>query len=314
MCSRGFFRCVEREKKRRAGYQTKFATLTNEPKLTYSYGERGLPSQDKDKPTLLFLHGLGTDKGIWYSVTRNLSSTQHAISLDLPGHGESSWKEDDDLNTAGFVKRLHEFIRTTKMHKITGGIHMVGHGWGAVIAGEFAFKYGEEDGVRFLTLICLPVHVPEPSEVMKELAAGKFNDFFTPQEPEGMKKAYAVMFHKRRHWNTSKWFWKSSHEAKLPRFPQVRLIWEAIQDELMTPSITTLRLGLWKNYCTTPTHIIWGQHDKVWPSQGAEVASDALQCKATTIDNAGHLVQQEESKKVAEEISDFRKKWIANKQ
>ena len=53
---------------------------------------------------------------------------------------------------------------------------------------------------------------------------------------------------------------------------------------------------------------------RVWPSQGAEVASDALQCKATTIDNAGHLVQQEESKKVAEEISDFRKKWIANKQ
>ena len=31
---------------------------------------------------------------------------------------------------------------------LLGGIHMVGHGWGAVIAGEFAFKYGEEDGVR----------------------------------------------------------------------------------------------------------------------------------------------------------------------
>ena len=59
-------------------------------------------------------------QGTWYSVTRHLSSTQHCICLDLPGHGESTWKEDDDLNTAGFVKRIHEFVRATKMHKITG--------------------------------------------------------------------------------------------------------------------------------------------------------------------------------------------------
>jgi len=313
MCSKGFFLCVEREKKRRAGYETKFATLTNEPKLTYCYGERGLPSQDKDKPTLLFLHGLGMDKATWYSVTRHLSSTQHAICLDLPGHGQSSWKEDDDLNTAGFVKRLHEFIRTTKLHKITGGIHMVGHSWGAVIAGEFAIKYGEEDGIRFLTLVCLPVHVPDQSEFMQLMAAGEFDTVATPTEPEGMKKFYQIVFHKKRHWNSAKWFWKSSYEEKMPLFPYVRQIWEGIQEEIMTPSITTLRLGLWKNFCSIPTHIIWGQYDKVYPSSGAAVVSDALQCKAATIDNAGHFVQQEEAKKVAEEISDFRKKCIANK-
>ena len=62
MCSRGFFTCVERGKKRRAGYEIKFAALDHEPGLVFCYGERALPSQDKDKPTLLFLHGLGTDK------------------------------------------------------------------------------------------------------------------------------------------------------------------------------------------------------------------------------------------------------------
>jgi len=313
MCSRGFFKCVEREKQRRAGYQTKFATLTNEPKLTFCYGERALPSQDKDKPTLLFLHGLGTDKGTWYSVTRHLASTQHAICVDLPGHGQSSWKEDDDLNTAGFVKRLHEFIKTIKLHKITGGIHLVGHGWGAIIAGEFAFKYGEEDGVRFLTLVSMPVHVPNPSDLVINIAQGGFNEAMTPNEPEGFKKIYRILFHKKRHWNTSKWFWKSSHEIKQPQFPQIRKIWEAIFEELMTPSITTLRLGMWKSYCSTPMHVIWGKNDKLFPSAGAEIISDALQCKATTIDNAGHLVQQEEAKKVVEEIIDFRKKCIANK-
>ena len=53
---------MEREKKRRSGYQIKFATLFNEPQLTFCYGERALPSQDKDKPTLFFVHGLGSDK------------------------------------------------------------------------------------------------------------------------------------------------------------------------------------------------------------------------------------------------------------
>ena len=51
----------------------------------------------------------------------------------------------------------------------------------------------------------------------------------------------------------------------------------------------------------------------MYPSSGADIISDALQCKASTIDNAGHYVQQEEAKKVADEILDFRKKWIANK-
>jgi len=313
MCSRGFFTCVEREKKRRAGYEIKFAALDHEPGLVFCYGERALPSQDKDKPTLLFLHGLGTDKGTWYSVTRHLSSTQHCICLDLPGHGESSWKEDDDLNTAGFVKRIHEFVRATKMHKITGGIHIVGHSWGAVIAGQFAFKYGEEDGIRFLTLVSIPVHVPEPTECITAIRDGNFDNVFTPTEPEGMKTLYQTLFHKKRHWNSSKWFWQTSHEVKSPKFPYVRRIWEAIHEEMMTPSITTIRLGLWKNYCQTPMHVIWGERDKVYPSVGAEIVGDALQCKVTRIENAGHLVQQEEAKKVAEEIVDFRKKCIANK-
>lgn len=313
MCSRGFFNCVEREKKRRSGYKIKFATLFNEPQLTFCYGERALPSQDKDKPTLLFVHGLGSDKAMWYSMTRHLSSVQHAICIDLPGHGESSWKEDDDLNTAGFVKRIHEFIKTIKLHKITGGIHLVGHSWGAVIAGEFAFKYGEEDGVRFLTMISMPVHVPEPTELMKRLRAGGFEEFFTPEQVEGARTIVQNLYHRKRHLNRSKWYWQTQFERKQSKFPHLRKIWAAINEEIMTPSVTTMRLGIWKNYCTIPLHIIFGQHDKLYSSVGAEIISDALQCRSLRIENAGHNVPQEEGKKVLEELLDFRKKTIANR-
>ena len=49
------------------------------------------------------------------------------------------------------------------------------------------------------------------------------------------------------------------------------------------------------------------------PAQGAQIISEALQCKSTVLENAGHVVQQEKAKKVADEILDFRKKCIANK-
>jgi len=313
MCSRGFFQCVEQGKKRRAGYQTKYATLNNEPKLTICYGERSLPSQDKDKPTLFFIHGLMNTKGTWYTVTRHMPSTQHAICVDLPGHGGSSWKDDDDLNTAGIVKRLHEFIKTIKLHKITGGIHMVGHSWGALIAGEFAFKYGEEDGVKFLTMISLPVHGSSTGELMVKLKQGEFNSACTPEDAEGMRKIYRTVFHKKRHWNTMKWFWKTQFELKQPQFPHYRMIWQKIEEEITNASLCTMRLGLWKNFSTIPMHVIWGKQDKVFASEGADIVSDALQCRMAKIENTGHYVQQEGSKKVAEEMLDFRKKCIANR-
>lgn len=314
-CRRGFYRFVLYEKKRRAGYQIKFVTLPEEPGLTLCYGERALPSQDKDKPTVLFIHGLGLDKSTWYTVTRKMASTQHAICLDLPGHGGSSFKPDDDLNTAGMVKRIHEFVRAIKLHRITGGLHLIGASWGASIAGEFAFKYGEEDGVRFVTLICMPVHVPEPSEFMIRLKKGEFNEIITPEKPEDTKKFWQMVFYKRRLYTlySSKWYYMTNHETRVPQYAQIRKIWACLGGEVLKSSITTMRLGLWKNHCSIPMHVIWGRHDKLYPAQGALIMSEALQCKSTVLENAGHLVQQEEAKKVADEILDFRKKCIANK-
>jgi len=312
-CRRGFYRFILYEKKRRAGYQIKFVTLPDEPGLTFCYGERALPSQDKDKPTVLFIHGLGLDKSTWYTMTRKMASTQHAICLDLPGHGGSSFKPDDDLNTAGIVKRIHEFVKAIKLHRITGGLHLVGSNWGAVIAGEFAFKYGEEDGVRFLTLIGMPINVPEPSEFMIRLRKGEFNEMITPEEPGNTKKLWQMLFHKRRPWNSSKWFWMTNHEIRVPQYANIRKMWAGLGPEVVKSSITTMRLGLWKNYCSIPMHVIWGRYDKLYPAQGADIMSEALQCKCSILENAGHLVHQEAAKKVADEIFDFRKKCIANK-
>ena len=53
-------------------------------------------------------------------------------------------------------------------------------------------------------MVSIPVHVPEPSECFSAIKDGGFENFFTPTEPEGMKKVYQTYFHKKRHWNSSK--------------------------------------------------------------------------------------------------------------
>merc|ERR1712098_47308 len=128
-----------------------------------------------------------------------------------------------------------------------------------------------------------------------------------------MRNLYRTVFHKKRHWHTSKWFWKTQFELKHPQFPQYRKIWANTCKETLNSSENTMRLGMWKNFGTIPTQVIWGAQDKLYPSAGADIASDALQCRVAKIENAGHYVQQEEAKKVAEEIIDFRKKCIANR-
>ncbi|WP_440072597.1 alpha/beta fold hydrolase [Streptosporangium sp. OZ121] len=47
---------------------------------------------DGDQPAPVLLHGLGADRHQWESVIRELARhdpERRAVSLDLPGHGES---------------------------------------------------------------------------------------------------------------------------------------------------------------------------------------------------------------------------------
>ena len=73
--------------------------------FTYCYYERGQPSPNS--PTLLLVHGYSSSKDSYLGLLKHLPKRIHTIVLDLPGHGESSVK-DEDLSIMLFVRSVHE--------------------------------------------------------------------------------------------------------------------------------------------------------------------------------------------------------------
>ncbi len=47
---------------------------------------------DGEGRNLLFLHGWGVDRRIWRQQTKHFSQNYQVMSIDLPGHGKSTWE------------------------------------------------------------------------------------------------------------------------------------------------------------------------------------------------------------------------------
>lgn len=91
---------------------------------------------DKKNPTLLFVHGLASYKGVWYANAQELQQHFHCILLDLPGSGESS-RGEYPYHLDFFSNTLVQFIKELKLREVT----WVGHSMGGQICLHAALHY-----------------------------------------------------------------------------------------------------------------------------------------------------------------------------
>ena len=93
-----------------AGLRRKFLTVDG---IEYSYYERaGSPKTDMDgqkrePTTLLFLHGFTANKTMWMVMSTYLPKEWRIVMLDMPGHGESSFKPNNDYSALGMADKIH---------------------------------------------------------------------------------------------------------------------------------------------------------------------------------------------------------------
>ena len=59
-------------------------------------------------PTVVLVHGITIDKHDWLPLVRRLPKHWKIIALDLPGHGDSGFDEEDDYSTVGVHPILHQ--------------------------------------------------------------------------------------------------------------------------------------------------------------------------------------------------------------
>ncbi|GKV56986.1 lipase [Sporosarcina sp. NCCP-2222] len=87
--------------------------------------------RNPDKPTLVFLHGLGSSGLSFGELARHTMNDFHVISLDLPGHGGTAGlANEEDYLPSRMAQRMHHMLHAL----VLTDIYLVGHSWGAHLA------------------------------------------------------------------------------------------------------------------------------------------------------------------------------------
>lgn len=88
-------------------------------------------------PAIVFLHGWGAFKELWWSALRDLGRDYRCFAIDMPGHGESRIGRADRIEA--IAELVAEFCRDLGLTTIT----LVGHSMGGSVAVELTLRHPE---------------------------------------------------------------------------------------------------------------------------------------------------------------------------
>jgi pimeloyl-ACP methyl ester carboxylesterase len=109
-------------------------------------------------PTALFVHGVGTNAYLWRHLVAELSSARRCVALDLPLHGRSPARVDQDFSLGGLAAVLDELCVALDLTDVD----LVAHDTGGALAQIFAARHPER--LRTLTLTNCDTHDNVPPE------------------------------------------------------------------------------------------------------------------------------------------------------
>jgi len=112
------------------------------PHITTSSGIEWHYEMEGKGEKLLFLHGWGVDKRIWRQQEKFFSQFYQVMTVDLPGHGQSSWQK---VSLEIMAKDLHSILEQLGFNRFTV--------IGSSVGGLMALKLYEVDSRGILRMI-----------------------------------------------------------------------------------------------------------------------------------------------------------------
>lgn len=260
--------------------------------VIWSYSEAGQPTQ----PTLLLVHGIGTNRDSWNRIARILSQNYHVIIPDLPGSGDTKIPDNFDLGLNNLTDQLRRFVEVTH---IQNQLHIAGHSLGGSIALMYASKYhydtkslfvlsaGGELKTNRTNYLSNPIY-------LKQLLIKQPGDFDfvsrkimvnPPFIPSVIKKQYELALIK-----------KAPETAKL-----INQLTE------MNKQYTVASFAEMLKAITAPTLILWGKQDPIVNSESAYELQKTIKNAQPPIivDHVGHLPIVESPERVTQSYLDF---------
>lgn len=246
---------------------------------------------------LLLLHGFGGDKDHWTRIAQPLRQRYRVIAPDLPGYGETGGALDAGYGIAAQVQRVHAFVQALGLTRV----HVGGSSMGGNIAANYAIAHPNQVGSLWLVANSGVATAPM-SEVRRKIAAGEANPL-VPRSAEEFRQMLGVVM------------------TRVPVVPQpvVDVLAQRAAEarELRARQFADLmaeNLALEGRIdgLPVPTHIVWGQQDRVLHVGAVDVLASRLpQASQTVLPDIGHLPMIEAPETVAADYLAFRKRIAA---
>ena len=238
---------------------------------------------DKNKETIVFLHGSGLSHIVWSLTEQYLSNQNYnVLSIDLPGHGNS---EGECLK---LIQEIAEWLEKVFNKLDILELTLVGHSQGCLEALEYYFKYPKK--IKNLIFVSGSYRMPVNQDLI-DLAESGDNQ--------------AVKLMMKWGYENSKKFIGGNPVEKIINSP--RDIREILAIDLI--ACNNYKNGseaLSKINC--PTLFILGELDKmVNLEKGKKFASLVPNSKIHVIKGCGHMIMFEKAFEMREKISEFLK-------
>ncbi len=249
-----------------------------------------------DRTPLVLIHGFGGDKSNWTRMCRHLRGHFRIIVPDLPGFGESQAPVTLRYRVQDHVERLRGFLADLGVTQP----HLGGNSMGGYIAALYAATHTAE--VSGLWLInSAGIFTAEQSELQQTLDAGGHNPLL-PQTAEqfGGVLRYAM-----------------SRPPHIPSFVLDAMARRALAMNALrqnqfadileeSPHLEDLLKGL-----PTPTHVLWGEEDRLIHVDCVRVLRELLpNSSATVLKGIGHIPMLEAPEQTALDYLAFRERLI----
>ena len=246
---------------------------------------------------ILFLHGGALTAHTWDLCCLALRDEFHCLALDQRGHGDTDWAPDADYSIAAQREDVRGFVDKLGLDRFI----LAGMSMGAINALAFAIHYPEK--LSHLVIIDAGPEIRRPgSRRIRDFVNGGANPesldaiieralAFNPRrDPKILRRS---LMHNLRQQTDGNWVWKYDRK----RFQQM-------DRDAHTAERRALADGLAK--ITVPTLVVRGAESDVFHKEDAERLAQRLpDGRYVTIPRAGHTVQGDNPKDLAEALREF---------
>jgi pimeloyl-ACP methyl ester carboxylesterase len=134
--------------------------LVQTPSADVSYLDLGPAAGTREAGrAALFVHGVGTNAHLWGRAIEQLAPDYRCVAIDLPAHGASPARPDQDLSIGAFADVLDAFCAALGLD----AVDLVANDTGGAVAQVFAARHPER--LRTFTLTNCDCHDNIPPEV-----------------------------------------------------------------------------------------------------------------------------------------------------